>query len=308
MSANDLGTAPNGPQSDSESSSPRDVTATLPNEVLLHIFSFIPGPDSRPNHAFYAHFDPVYADIIQVSRRWRAIALACPQLWTYFDFRYPTLTWHGGPVKDLLALSKSEPLVIIYDDKNDYEPADAKEPIVEHIGHIKELRIRIEVHQKATAQKLTRPAPMLEILSMSSARMGSGGSFPLPKGFLGDDAPRLQSVDLAGVKGINWVPAVFSGHALTSLKVVNSSAPDRADHAYCDEILGALARMPSLVELTFVDVQPTGHTADAHPGAEIAAHVRLPRLAELRVMNYDRPCCKHIEDRVRIPWREEDRL
>ncbi|KAI0041803.1 hypothetical protein FA95DRAFT_1564985 [Auriscalpium vulgare] len=110
MSANVPGCAANEPQSPS----PKDATASIPNEVLSNIFSFI--PDDRP-------YFPVYTRIVQVSRRWRAVALACPQLWTHLNFRHRGLSWRASAntVKDLLALSKSAPLVILYDNKMYYD-------------------------------------------------------------------------------------------------------------------------------------------------------------------------------------------
>ncbi|KAI0043806.1 hypothetical protein FA95DRAFT_1562950 [Auriscalpium vulgare] len=230
----------------------------LPNETLLHIFSFL--SRSYP--------------VSNVSRRWREVAGALPHLWLV-EIRLGS----DRQRKRLAQAAHSlRPLSI-----EDYALTEADTDLVaECLPHTRALSIRMH-HRTHLLSKLTRPAPMLEKLSLRVSMVAT-----CPDGFLGNYAPNLQDLNLIAISGIPWTSPIFRG--LVHLRVhFPEFGQTGAEH--CEALLDALESMRSLEALSFDKAVNGGHQSDVH---DARPKVLLPRLTRLAITGDHPERCLHL--------------
>ncbi|KAF4606057.1 hypothetical protein EYR38_000102 [Pleurotus pulmonarius] len=243
-------------------------TRKIPTELLAAIFGAL---DCNASHSYYRH----WIVATHVCRTWRNAALNDPTLWA--DFTFLPRKW----IPEVLARSKTALLRVRHRDPQGAELTSFFDYIVEHPERIK----RLEIERGAFVNRLTKPAPCLEYLSVDT-------EVPFPPDFLGGVAPRLRTVrcrDLPpeaswlsnvtrlGCKQVCLEAAYMS--KLTSLELSWGWAPlDATGRAIermgIDGLLSALENIPSLQHLELCC--PNGAAPSSRP-----APIHLPHLRDI---------------------------
>ncbi|KAI0041655.1 hypothetical protein FA95DRAFT_1565161 [Auriscalpium vulgare] len=251
-----------------------DITAALPNETLLHIFSFL--CRSYP--------------VSSVSRRWREVACAIPHLWLV---EINLGLSRGRERLAQAATSSPRPLFIFHRDGGKLEDIDM-DLISEHLFHTHTLEFtQPERFPVNLLRKLIRPAPLLEELFL-----WIDGEYPVD--FLGNHAPRLKNLSLRGVFGISWTSPIFRG--IVELRVhfpyrVFPPNHPEAGPEHCEKILDGLENMRSLKTLFFKYAARIGHHTEAHVARP---NVRLPNLTLLAIIGDHPECCLHLLTHIEV--------
>ncbi|KAG9222123.1 hypothetical protein CCMSSC00406_0009574 [Pleurotus cornucopiae] len=238
-------------------------TRKIPTELLATIFGAL---DCDYKHWIVA---------THVCRTWRNTALNDPTLWA--DFTFLPRRW----IPEVLARSKTALLRVRHRDPQGAELTSFFDYIVEHPERIKIL----EIERGAFVNRLTKPAPYLEYLSVDT-------EVPFPPDFLGGLAPRLKTIRCRDLPPeASWLSnltrldckqvcleAAYMSK-LTSLKLGWGWAPlDATGRAIecmgIDGLLSALENIPSLQHLELCC--PDGAAPSSRP-----APVHLPHLRDI---------------------------
>ncbi|TFY73937.1 hypothetical protein EWM64_g10075 [Hericium alpestre] len=166
------------------------ITARLPVEVLMHIFSTLAECDPPSSKPLKGSKKPHlgWINATHVCRRWRHVALSAPALWT--NVGAP----QTGPwMNEMLARSKQVPFTLSACVTSDPEGLHLSGN--EHTGERSPFEYGTEV-----LASLTHPAPMLESLTLDDAT----GSTVLRRDIFACDLPRLRRVAIRKCEGIHW--------------------------------------------------------------------------------------------------------
>ena len=272
-----------GSQTTSAASAPSHVYS-IPPEILIHIFVWlitlnpIPALWSRggPAHTRLAWIVPT----THVCKRWRAVAIANPCLWTEINHRSSGVHW----ALEMTRRARQAPVAVTLD--ADCMPLS--DYVVEHIDHVRYLELKDGAMGDVTTvlTRLNRPAPMLESVNIFCDRMCA---VPCPADLFAHTTPRLRHVWTSAY----YVPpnhTIFLA-SLFSLKFINHlfffAETDLPPKQYTyDEVLDVLERMPALEVLYVHRVLSPG---PASMGT--SRSISLPRLNELSLGGVLNSCC-----------------
>ncbi|TFY74933.1 hypothetical protein EWM64_g9080 [Hericium alpestre] len=187
------------------------ITAWLPVEVLMHIFSTLTEcdpPSSKSLKDSKSGKKPHlgWINATHVCRRWRQVALSVPALWTNVR------ALQTGPwMNEMLARSKLVPFTLSVCIAGDPEACGIVLKAVgpEYISHMKGLHLFGKGHKSdgslyeygtEVLANLKHPAPMLESLVLNNVT----GSAVLRRDIFACEVPRLRRVAIRKCEGIHW--------------------------------------------------------------------------------------------------------
>lgn len=237
---------------------------TIPPELIARCFAILAEEDpptvclyTRDAQTFSEVREPPgsarphlgFLTITHVCRRWRDIALTMSSLWS-------TLTFMLGPrwLEEMLRRSKSAPLTIHHDlDHIPYSWKDYKtlstaviDTVERNLHRIKSLSFSMYLERGIRfplTEVMTKPAPLLEGLTLSMKGLQSLPSFP--NSFLGGQPSNIRRLCLNNV-GYNWATSPFVNLSTLTITVF-------ASHEYplpsYDELFAILSRNQHLEKL-----------------------------------------------------------
>ncbi|KAJ7115973.1 hypothetical protein C8R44DRAFT_880364 [Mycena epipterygia] len=207
----------------------------LPAEMLSRIFLFCADPDSLS----------WIREVSHISRHWRAVALACPNLWS-------SPLYSKGPkwADEMLKRSKQAPLTADLTYMTPRMVNTVHSSLVQ-ISRIGELDVRTGSRAVPEILNLSDTAPYLHSLCLSSPGLSQEEHFTLPDTFLNGEAPRLRRLELTRFF-LPWDSPLMSN--LTRLKIQNPGPTARPS---MPELVEALERMPLLETLELDNALPT---------------------------------------------------
>ncbi|KAJ7668295.1 hypothetical protein B0H17DRAFT_990001 [Mycena rosella] len=203
----------------------------LPPEMLSRIFLFC--SQSSDSLSWIK-------EVSHISRHWRAVALACPTLWSFPHFSQPK--W----ADEFLKRSKMAPLTV----KADLTYMTPRMVNTVHsslvqISRIGELDVKTGSRSVPEILNLSDAAPYLHSLCLSSPGFSQEEHFTLPDTFLnGGEAPRLRRLELTRFSLPSWDSPLMNN--LTHLKIHHPGPTARPSMT---ELVEALGRMPFLETL-----------------------------------------------------------
>ncbi|KAF8877026.1 hypothetical protein BD779DRAFT_1558820 [Infundibulicybe gibba] len=213
----------------------------------------------------------------RVCKRWREIALDCPELWSQLDF--DSCRYRPRWLEKVVERSRSAPLSFTGGYAVENWPRDGRMSLViNNIHRFKSINLRSSFNDEyidSLFKIFSQPAPMLQDLTVSV--QGNSG-FTFPREFLGGLTPNLRHLKLSTFFHVPWDSAFFAN--LTTLDVCGPN-----NLSSLEMLLAALARMPGLELLALSHCIPS----PAHP-AMGCAHVNLLNLQRLRLRNNLKQC------------------
>ncbi|KAF7330037.1 Carboxypeptidase [Mycena kentingensis (nom. inval.)] len=164
--------------------------ATLPNELLVEIFTYSPStilldaPDFQTAHFLTSGPIP----LSHVCARWRLILLAIPHFWTQIVLSRPT--W----AIEMLRRSGTLPLTVGMNLGAASSRATRMRKILfGQLGRIRELRVKRAVYSNFPAALMRSPAPMLERFCL---RTTATMTYRVPPGLFARQTPKLRQITL----------------------------------------------------------------------------------------------------------------
>ncbi|KAJ6581526.1 hypothetical protein B0H19DRAFT_983573 [Mycena capillaripes] len=235
----------------------------LPPEMLSRIFLFCSNPDSLS----------WIKEVSHISRHWRAVALGCPNLWSFPIFSQPK--W----ADEMLKRSKMAPLTVKAD--LTYMTPRMVNTVHSSLGQISrigELDVRTGSRSVPEILNLTDTAPYLHSLCLASPGFAQEEHFTLPDTFLNGEAPRLRRLELTRFF-IAWDSPLLSN--LLHLKIQNPGPTARPS---MKELIEALERMPLLESLELDGALPI-IAADVSTLSVPSARTALSKIKKLVIAN-----------------------
>lgn len=266
-----------------------DLTLDLPNELLVHIFSYYPASDDQkiiktksPHDHVERDRPPFWSTITQVCRRWRDVAIGTPCLWSNI-----VLT-NESCVEEMVRRSRDLPLTV-KPSKTFYEPNwGPVSQALRHIHRTAHLELIIVADEMPfIAPFLTEnPAPLLESLSLSV--LGSRPHHSAPSTWFCDQVPSLSRLT---VRMLKLPPSANILHAgITHLSF------HYLDHFTVTEFFDTLERMENLEKLELAYSCPRITPADS----DLTRTVSLPNIRYISFLGV-MSICAPIVTRLSIP-------
>ncbi|KAJ7442289.1 hypothetical protein FB451DRAFT_1440398, partial [Mycena latifolia] len=230
----------------------------LPPEMLSRIFLFC----SQSSESL-----SWIKEVTHISRHWRAVALACPNLWSIPLFSQPK--W----ADEFLKRSKMAPLTV---------KADLTYMTPRMVNTVHSSLVQISRIGELDVKTGSRSAP--EILNLSGTSTPfyfcKPNHFTLPDTFLnGGEAPRLRRLELTRFFLPSWDSPLMSN--LTHLKIHHPGPTARPS---MPEFIEALGRMPLLETLELDNALPKIAEGVSSVSAPIN-RTALPHLKRLAIAN-----------------------
>jgi F-box-like len=273
----------------------------LPMEVIAKIFSFLPGFIPCPDTTGFQDDPPFYRWITTtfVCRRWRAVALSFPSLWTIID------TGHMDATRTFIERSGRSPIDVYLrckDRRRRFSPCrQHSDDLVDFIRNLAILLPRIRtLHvgipdlpvSVTLAMQLEHPAPMLERLALCN-----GSPIVFPKPLFGSLTSSLTHLTIGRISSLP--PCRFTN-------LVQFCLCERIDT--CDtmsRIVGLLQDNPSLEELFFGHSPTIQHYPQLPLGTLVSGtdfkSVRLPYLRKLSFSGYTNDTVAQILSLLSLP-------
>jgi hypothetical protein len=166
----------------------------LPNEVLSLIFISCV-TDAHGVFKSWVVDSKVYSTrfswiwVTHVCRHWREVALSCPEMWATPVFQKPNMA------QEMLVRAKGAPLRIHAPNfSTRREQEEVLKEAFKDMARIAELHFVVSSLSEDTRSLLSRPAPLLRSLEVSSGP--STNEVQLPDNFLACDVPLLRNLTL----------------------------------------------------------------------------------------------------------------
>ncbi|RXW19841.1 hypothetical protein EST38_g6004 [Candolleomyces aberdarensis] len=249
-------------------------TSPLPPEILSNIFTIV-----RTVIRVEFWWKPTWAQVAHVCRHWRAVALACPALWSDLMFfsRGPTFT------EMMLQRSKNAPLTVKLYGYPSFDDILCK--IASQTSRLRDVELR-----RATSttpfdlskilSSFESKAPILEKLVLKGPELygktGSDRYHTMPANFLQDGAPSLQHLDITQI-AIHW-DALPISTTLTHLQLENVVPENRPTRKSFSETLSKLLRLETMKLSAFLP-----HSGASQPKS---LPVILPSLRTLELKDF----------------------
>ncbi|EPQ57323.1 hypothetical protein GLOTRDRAFT_137673 [Gloeophyllum trabeum ATCC 11539] len=248
----------------------------LPPEVLAHIFSIcsilepfvIQPPYGTPLHSWFK--------VTQVCKHWREVALNCAPLWHRIEFSAPKWT------VEMLRRSKNAPIVVRAD--LTYRTPNFVNTVQQALGEvhrIKELDLIAPSQMLSRlAGSLSRPAPALESLRLSSQRLSAymDTIYHVPDTLFQGRAPRLRRLELVNCE-IAWTSGFLAN--LTHLHIDKATTYDPG-RPTMTQFLNVLRNTPALQSLRLKHAAPL----DPESIDEDTPRVDLPNLTKVYIQDF----------------------
>ncbi|KAA1474153.1 hypothetical protein DENSPDRAFT_840713 [Dentipellis sp. KUC8613] len=288
------------------------INELLP-EVLAHIFKLLQplDPAGRAPITCTPRKDAIgWIRVTCVCRRWRAIALDHPYLWSYIDSRELSPRW----TEEFLCRSQMTGVSFLYASYTHRGKLDIARVMAEHLSHIQMLHIYTSAGEDdpSILLSLRRDAPMLkkaELIYTSGYRAADVASTPqLPADLFNNHAPGLRHLEVERFR-FAWSSQVFNClvHLVIKMDVRQESplfVEPGAEAQDLRDFFGALSRMPALEFLELRDALPPLPT-DAMPRSTYFPPVSLPNLRTLDLKDYALKCAIVINHLVIPPTTEK---
>ncbi|EJU02515.1 hypothetical protein DACRYDRAFT_106586 [Dacryopinax primogenitus] len=236
----------------------RSAFRRIPNEILLHIFSYVVDQPPDP-------FAP--STLCCVCREWHKLVLNARELWTRITFELPNRRSRSDPYFDMIStarayLTRSDPLpVSVYivsqlQQPNADEVALPLSILSNNFGRCAKLYVFYDTLEPmyATLDALTRfpPATLLDTLSLTVGHHKPERLEYIavdrrtePYAFFSGHAPKLKHVELNGIA----VPWQGPAAALTGLEELRLAKQPREERPSLQEFLQLLKASPNLERL-----------------------------------------------------------
>ncbi|KAF9498751.1 hypothetical protein BDN71DRAFT_358409 [Pleurotus eryngii] len=246
----------------------------IPAELLLIIFEFlvldtIPPPKRgiwRP-----------YTDILsatQTCHSWRQVALDSPRIWSFIYGSVPLPL-----VRLFLERAKSAPLYF-------WGPYDRLRAVnvltvLEHLGHLKEIALKVPCHAEWLQRITSTPAPQLNALSLRNNQFlsESSASFVLPPNVT--SAGPFPSLRRLSLDGYIWKTDASCLRSLHSLHLQFPRIPGlQSELSEAVAFFASLVNLPLLTSLSL-------NGALCPPKSTPSLSITLPRLTKLAVTDRD---------------------
>lgn len=261
-----------------------DITLRLPTELISHIFCFDPLAstdtwfieDVSQHERLDAPPYPYCLSVAGVCKRWRAIAMICPRLWSRLLLFNPKAT------NEMIARSKQSPLTIktgslwAFEHYNKHSLTLALHEM-QRACHI-EFSAKGEYFQKSIAVITEKPAPILEKLSISFT---DNNAFRLPNNLFQGNVPQLSSIQLRGCILSASSPLIHAG--LTTLIMRGVVLRHRPDLSKYYAILEKTPQLEHLVLWHAISYKD--ETAEADRG------IPLKSLKSIKLVDNYMGCC-----------------
>ncbi|KAK7051588.1 hypothetical protein VNI00_004567 [Paramarasmius palmivorus] len=257
----------------------------LPEEILAKIFVYCsPSPlaaISNERSHLPLHSKLQWLSITTVCRYWRSVSLNHPALWSTPEFEAP----HFARV--MLDRSKAAPLNIVVSrlPSEDHQPKNVLTEAMEQTQRLRCLYLNLDASSTIRELLSTCVTPMPTLRSIyltygSSNPVHGTSTFILPKGFLGDEAPRLATLSLQNcLLSEGWDSPLLHQRITTFIWNVKGTVTIRHNQ---NAFFRALARMPYLEVLELGHVLPQLVTS--------SPVISLPRLRRLRLTSSGSAC------------------
>jgi hypothetical protein len=211
----------------------------LSDDILLGVFNFC-----RDDHPY---FSPVWDWhlLVHVCRKWRQIVFASPH-----GLNLKILCTHKTPVRKHLCVWPAFPIAI--DHNNGLITPDDEDNILaaldsEHLDRVCFVGLSVTGSQLGKIVAVTqKPFPALNCLQIF---LNGGGTRPLPGGFLGGSAPRLQRITLSGVSYPALPTLLLSARSLVELEL-GFEGSCRTDYISPKAMAASLSALPMLEKFT----------------------------------------------------------
>ncbi|EAU82640.1 hypothetical protein CC1G_07922 [Coprinopsis cinerea okayama7 len=217
----------------------------LPPEILGQIFvcyRLSCGPRSERYH-YHKHESLDWTKVTHVSRNWRAVALACPQLWSIIDAA--DRRWAS------VMLDRSNPFPISFTwnrslcEWHASLEKDIANKVLSQSHRLECLEIdnTLTVFNTLVTQ-LTAPTPVLRRLKLRTRAtdFDKEHDIPLPTGFLGNNASQLRHLELTSFV-VPWHAISFKNLRTLKLSRSTSTSPF---HPEPEPFFKAIAEMEDL--------------------------------------------------------------
>ncbi|RPD66706.1 hypothetical protein L226DRAFT_608011 [Lentinus tigrinus ALCF2SS1-7] len=275
----------------------------LPPEILAEVFMcqaailrkervalHVAEGETEIHKSFYQ-----WLNVAQVCHHWREIALNCANLWTWIAFEERIRYWY---IQNLVKRTRGLPLTVVLtvngpglhcdsciDPDTFYHNAScALDLVKELLPRTRELLIFVQKDFDTDNiwDAFDGPSPLLETLrveALPGARFNQGDTHAatvrLPAAVFGLQAPRLQSIYVAGIRV--YLSSPIFGASLRKLVIVSCQCSPL--HVVPDFVRwqSMLRRMPLLEELSIDWSVPFGNDGVVHDP------VSLPHVKELRI-------------------------
>jgi len=244
---------------DSDQPYPRVTIDALPDDVLIETFEFYLGKDDPDVFVFTDDHDyDGWQTLVHVCRRWRCIVFASPRR---LDLKL-YCTRQRSVNSKTLNIWPALPIVIV---AQDIQPQEDVTNIIAALRHHNRVcKIYCDPIQNSLLEEfaaIDEPFPALTSLRLLSLAQDV---LVLPDSFLGGSAPRLQSVDLAGIPYPSIGRLLSSTTNLVSLTLL--SIP-HSGYFSPETIVPCLSMLPSLGSLIlgFRYPRSQAHRANRHP-------------------------------------------
>jgi hypothetical protein len=235
----------------------------LPTEILSRIFITL------AYSCLYSSDLSWIRSVTAICTHWRAIALGCPNLWSFIVFSRPI--W----VEEMLDRSKMVPLIIKADVPGPIpNQIDAIHLALQHFPRIRELRLAASLDgMEKLLNPIDKPAPLLQSLCLSLSEFNHRTDrYTLPEKLFVGDSHHLQRLELTHCN-ISCESPLLCGLVHLKLYETFNVQPTMM------QLLDALEKMPLLQTLDLTCEFPSASNASP----EIKRVVHLSHLTSLRL-------------------------
>ncbi|KAF8871573.1 hypothetical protein BD779DRAFT_1717720 [Infundibulicybe gibba] len=255
--------------------------ARLPPEILSRILVLNAQPVHRDWRVDAAKAEPEWwVDVArtssQVCRRWRQVALDCPEIWSYISFKRQSQRW----IAEMIERSHSAPLSLFGGHRVKWNEA-LMGLVADNMHRFEYIDLwvndKVGYYTESLFKMLSKSAPTLEYLTLAveyySGRACVNPAFP--REFLSGCTPNLRHLKVSASNPIQWDSGIFTN--LTTLSVTRGRGCKPGLSSF-EMLITALTRMPGLELLTLCQCIPH----PAHPTAR-CDHANLPNLKRLEL-------------------------
>ncbi|KAH6917668.1 hypothetical protein BKA70DRAFT_1252855 [Coprinopsis sp. MPI-PUGE-AT-0042] len=255
----------------------------LPPELSVKIFVALTEITASEEDAGPLPKTPSWVVVTHVCRRWRALALGTPSLWTKLSSSFPK-AW----LEAMLVRSKQAKLDIVLPAHTRCSSPNIIQQSLLNPARLRSLDSSDEFFAEAIKQ-LEPEAPHLEKLILTNSNINKVQR--LPPGFLSSNTPMLRTLGL-----MNWSLSQWRSRIVTALNHfdlwLDSTRPDTLSAV---ELLDVLDSMPTLSSLRLA-----GHGI---PRIDNKFHrvVQLPRLQSLVIASLSTETCTSLLNALAVP-------
>lgn len=266
-----------------------DLTLNLPNELLVHLFSYYPASDDQkiiktksPDDPVECVGPPFWSTITQVCRRWRDVSIGTPDLWSNI------ILTSVCSVEEMVRRSQDLPLTV-KSQKTLYEHNLG--PVAQALRHIHRtahLELTIIADALGSISPLMTETPALLLEEFSLSVIGSRQHHSVPSTWFCDQVPRLSRLSIRMLKLPPSANILHAGLTQLSLHYL--------DHFSPAQFFDILERMQNLEKLELAYSFP--RIQSVHD--DLIRTISLPKIRHIFLLGV-MSICAPIVTRLSIP-------